>query len=95
VSQVIHVAHILQGLPKMLTNEYHNQTGDNMDAHKWAKREAKKNIKLQEVRKHYNLPDDVGKASKKKSQARPVVCVRIFSEHKRNPEEAFSFNHDN
>jgi len=89
------VAHILQGLPKMLTNEYHNQTGDNMDAHKWAKREAKKNIKLQEVRKHYNLPDDVGKASKKKSQARPVVCVRIFSEHKRNPEETFSFNHDN
>ena len=25
VSQVIHVAYILQGLPKMLTNEYHNK----------------------------------------------------------------------
>ena len=79
----------------MLTNEYHNQTGDNMDANKWAKREAGKNIKLQWVRRHFKLSNDVGKASSKKSQPRPYVCTRILSEHKRNPEESFSFHHDN
>ena len=73
-----------------------------MDAHKCAKREAKKNIKDSEVRemirkhlKHYNITDFTGKASKKKSQARPYVCTRVRSEHKRNPEETFSFNYDN
>ena len=66
-----------------------------MDANKLAKRNADKNIKLQWVRRHFDLSNDVGKASRKKSQARPYVCTRILSEHKRNPEESFSFNHDN
>ena len=66
-----------------------------MNANKWAKREASKNIKLQWVRRHFDLSNDVGKASRKKSQARPYVCTRILSEHKRNPEESFSFNYDN
>ena len=31
MSQVIHVVHILQGLPKMFISGHHNQTGDHMD----------------------------------------------------------------
>ena len=79
----------------MLTNEYHNQTGDNMDANKWAKREAGKNIKLQWVRRHYNIIDYTGKPSRKKSQAKQVMRQRIRCEHLRNPEETFSFRNDN
>jgi hypothetical protein len=65
-----------------------------MNANKWAKREAGKNIKLQWVRRHFNLSNDVGKASKKKSQAKQVMRQRILCEHLRNPEEIFSFNND-
>tara|TARA_R110000824_G_scaffold353232_1_gene540360 strand:- start:556 stop:756 length:201 start_codon:yes stop_codon:yes gene_type:complete len=66
-----------------------------MDANKLAKRKADKNIKLQWVRRHFELSNDVGKASKKKSQAKQVIRQRILCEHLRNPEETFSFNNDN
>ena len=66
-----------------------------MDANKLAKRKAGKNIKLQWVRRHYNITDYTGKPSRKKSQAKQVMRQRIRCEHLRNPEETFSFNNDN
>jgi hypothetical protein len=73
-----------------------------MDANKLAKRKADKDFKLSEVRemirkhlKHYNITDYTGKPSRKKSQAKQVMRQRIRCEHLRNPEESFSFKHDN
>ena len=66
-----------------------------MDANKLAKRKADKNIKLQWVRRHYNITDYTGKPSRKKSQAKQVMRQRIRCEHLRNPEETFSFRNDN
>jgi len=60
--------------------------------HEMCKAQADYNVLLPEVRKHFGLSNDSGKPSRKKSQPRPQGCVRILSEHKRNPEETFSFN---
>jgi spore coat polysaccharide biosynthesis protein SpsF (cytidylyltransferase family) len=47
-----------------------------------------------EIRRQLGLAPDTGRASKKKSQARIPLSVRVHSEHKRNPEESYAYKHD-
>ena len=59
-----------------------------------AKEMADQNFKNPEIRRQLGLAPDTGKASKKKSQARIPLSVRVRSEHKRNPEEDYSYKYD-
>jgi len=47
-----------------------------------------------EIRRQLGLAPDTGRASKKKSQARVSLKVRVRCEHLRNPEEDYSFKYD-
>ena len=59
-----------------------------------AKEMADQNFKNPEIRRQLGVAQDTGKASKKKSQARVSLKVRVRCEHLRNPEESFSYKYD-
>ena len=59
-----------------------------------AKEMADQNFKNPEIRRQLGVAQDTGKASKKKSQARVSLKVRVHCEHLLNPEESFSRKHD-
>ena len=59
-----------------------------------AKEMADQNFANPEIRRQLGVAQDTGKASKKKSQARVSLKVRVRCEHLRNPEEDYSFKYD-
>ena len=59
-----------------------------------AKEMADQNFKNPEIRRQLGVAQDTGKASKKKSQARVSLKVRVRCEHLRTPEESFSYKYD-
>ena len=59
-----------------------------------AKEMADQNFANPEIRRQLGVAQDTGKASKKKSQARVSLKVRVHCEHLLNPEESFSRKHD-
>jgi len=59
-----------------------------------AKEMADQNFKNPEIRRQLGVAQDTGRASKKKSQARVSLKVRVRCEHLRNPEEDYSFKYD-
>ena len=59
-----------------------------------AKEMADQNFKNPEIRRQLGVAQDTGKASKKKSQARVSLSVRVRSEHLRTPEESYSYKYD-
>ena len=59
-----------------------------------AKEVADQEWKKPEVKRQFGMSVESGKASKKKSQARVSLKVRVRCEHLRNPEESFAYNND-
>ena len=59
-----------------------------------AKEVADQEWKKPEVKRQFGMSVESGKPSKKKSQARVSLKVRVRCEHLRNPEESFAYNND-